>query len=138
MTRYVEASGPNWRRYNDGAFAYWQTDPETGKTVSTYYCNGKGSAFYKNLKEGYEFYENLNTGERRYKSLPPKKNAGEDRREASVSTVRSVTIQTERSVTVGTQTDEDGFINWLEALMEELFASPPPEQEFLEESDPPF
>ena len=69
MTRYVEASGPNWRRYNDGAFAYRQTDPETGKTESTYYCNGRGHAFYKNYKEGYEFYENLNTGVRRYKSL---------------------------------------------------------------------
>ena len=73
MTRYVEASGPNWRRYNDGAFAYRQTDPETGKTVSTYYCNGRGHAFYKNYKEGYEFYENLNTGVRRYKNLPDKK-----------------------------------------------------------------
>ena len=67
--RYVEASGPNWRRYNDGAFYYRQTDSETGKTVSTYYCNGKGHAFYKNVKEGYEFHENLNTGVRRYKSL---------------------------------------------------------------------
>ena len=95
--RYVEASGRNWRRYNDGAFAYRQTDPDTGKTVSTYYCNGKGYAFYKNFQERYEFYENLNTGVRRYKSLPDKKD--EDHASSSCSQLRPVAKD------VGTQTD---------------------------------
>ena len=138
MTRYVEASGPNWRRYNDGAFAYWQTDPETGKTVSTYYCNGKGSAFYKNLKEGYGFYENLNTGERRYKNLPVKEKAKEEESEATSSTARSVAIQTERSATVGTQTDEDDFIKMALALLSSLVVECAETQREEEEHDSLF
>ena len=74
MTRQVIASGTNnlgieWRKYNDGALAFWKTDSETGKTARTWFCDGKGIVFYKNFKEGIWVYKNRNTGVMRVKDL---------------------------------------------------------------------
>ena len=81
MTRTVVATGVfaggggQWREYNDGARAYWATDPETGKTVATHFNDGKGHVFDKDLRTGIETYHNYNAGTHRVKNL----NTGEVR-----------------------------------------------------------
>ena len=65
----VNAEGHPFRRYDDGAYAYRNVDPETNKTISTYYDNGRGTAFYCNFRLKYSFIHNLKTGSRNYKSL---------------------------------------------------------------------
>ena len=74
MTRTVVATGElaggwNWREYNDGARAYWQTDPGTDKTMVRSFNDGKGHEFNKNLETGIETYYNDNTNTRREKDL---------------------------------------------------------------------
>ena len=51
-----------YKRYHDGAFAVKNLDPHTGKTVSSYYNNGRGTVFFYDYVDRTWFHHNLRTG----------------------------------------------------------------------------
>ncbi len=64
--RGTNSEGHVYTRYSDGAFCYRNVDAATGRTASTYFNDGSGHAFYRDLDRGYGFHQVLSTGERRY------------------------------------------------------------------------
>lgn len=62
----INSSGNRYTIYDNGGFRYVNTTPE-GKTGSSFYDNGKGTAFFrKNQPDGYSWHENQKKGTRTY------------------------------------------------------------------------
>ena len=57
------------RLYDDGACGWRKIDLGTGKTVVTFFRDGRGFGFGKNLKNGIEWYVNSNNHTSRRKNL---------------------------------------------------------------------